>query len=199
MLTEGTTAGSDNQGFLLHDTTPISNGVRMHGGEYISVADSEVLDFVSDYTVEFWVKPKTATANTRLVTKGETGTGEWMISTGASSDETKIRIYAKDDADNAKDFVSTNTIPTGSWTHIVVIFNITNDSVDVYKNGGNLSQGTSAGWSSGFTSTKELRIGVNSAGNGYYDGLIDEVRTYSRALSTAEILKNYNNGKASHS
>ena len=197
VLPETLTEGRDNQGLLLKNDTLISNGVRLFGNEYIHIADSEILDFVGDYSVEFWVKPKTMASNTRLVTKGETGTGEWMISTGG--DGTQIRVYAKDDGNNAKDFTSTNTVPAGIWTHIVVIFNISNDSIDVYKNGGNLSQGTSAGWSSGFTSTKEVRIGVNSAGNGYYDGLVDEVKTYNKALSATEILKNYNSGKSLHS
>ena len=131
-----------------------------------------------------------------MITKGTTGTGEWMISIGGGD---KIRVYAKDNNDNVKDFTSANALVIGSWSYVTVVINKSNNSVDVYKDGGNLSQGTSAGWDASFSTSVNLRIGVNSSGSGFFNGSIDEVKIYDKALSATEVLKNYNNGKSAHS
>ena len=131
-----------------------------------------------------------------MITKGVTGAGEWMISIGGGD---KIRVYAKDDSNNAKDFTSSTALTVGTWSMITVIINRTSDKVDVYKDNGSVDAGTSAGWTSEFTSVKPLRIGVNSSTLGFFNGQIDEVRIYNRALTTTEITKNYKHGKAKHS
>ena len=82
---------------------------------------------------------------------------------------------------------------------ITVIINRTSDKIDVYKDTGSVDAGTSAGWTSEFTSVKSLRIGVDSDIAGFFNGQIDEVKVYNRALSPTEITKNYNHGKSKHS
>ena len=69
----------------------------------------------------------------------------------------------------------------------------------MYKDGGNLSEGTSAGWDTGFNSTKKLHIGVNSSIAGFWNGAIDDIKYYpDKELTSAEVLKNYNAGKSQH-
>ncbi|MEK7574083.1 MAG: LamG-like jellyroll fold domain-containing protein [Patescibacteria group bacterium] len=43
-----------------------------------------------------------------------------------------------------------------------------------------------------FDSPYQMRIGNNPINNGYFPGIIDDVRIYNRALSAAEILAIYN-------
>ncbi len=196
IVPEGLNEGRDSQGYYLTDTDSISSGIRFKGAEYISVQDSESLDYTGSFTIGYWVKPSSLTNNDRMITKGTTGTGEWMISIGGGD---KIRVYAKDNNDNVKDFTSANALVIGSWSYVTVVINKSNNSVDVYKDGGNLSQGTSAGWDASFSTSVNLRIGVNSSGSGFFNGSIDEVKIYDKALSATEVLKNYNNGKSAHS
>ena len=53
------------------------------------------------------------------------------------------------------------------------------------------------------TTTQPLRFGAYGAyatgGTYSWEGQIDEVRIYNRALSLAEITKNYKHGKSKHS
>ena len=78
-----------------------------------------------------------------------------------------------------------------TWTHIVVTRS--GSSYKVYYNG--IEQSTASG-SPGdpAPTTQALRIGADIAGvgaNGYFNGTIDEIRIYSRALSSTEISEHY--------
>ena len=47
--------------------------------------------------------------------------------------------------------------------------------------------------------TAKLSIGKSGTGGSAFNGTIDEVRIYNRALSGPEVTKNYNHGKSKHS
>ena len=49
------------------------------------------------------------------------------------------------------------------------------------------------------TQTNDWYIGNQNGSAFHFDGSIDEVRIYKKALSEAEITKNYNHGKGKHS
>jgi len=74
-----------------------------------------------------------------------------------------------------------------AWQHVAVVFEQNN--VRFYKNGHRYSFGSAPG--SG-TSLNKLIIGDNpSALNEFFDGVIDDVRVYSRALSQTEVNEIY--------
>ena len=180
LLTEGTTAGSDNQGFLLHDTTPISNGVRFHDNEYI-----DLLDISADnaLTVEAWIYP----TSFGDVVWGDTGNDNWVRINSAT--ETAVKI-------GGNSTVTWNhglTFTLNEWQHFAMV-RASTGVMTIYRNGG--AGGTPSSAQTGTATFKAL--GQKNSGD-YWNGKLDEFRFYDRALSTTEILKNYNNGKASHS
>ena len=112
--------------------------------DYLTVSDNSSLDFVAGFSVSFWAYPQAADSNDRMICKGVTGTGEWMISFGSGQ---AIRVYTKDGDDVVKDFTSTNTLTLNEWAMVTVVVNRTTNYLQVYKNGGNLNE-DSASWSS---------------------------------------------------
>lgn len=79
--------------------------------------------------------------------------------------------------------------PYNEWTHITVTYS--GSTVKVYKNG----QLEEIGSLSGSPITGTFYIGgTDIYGGGYWDGLIDEVAVFNRALSDSEIQQMYNNG-----
>ena len=80
-------------------------------------------------------------------------------------------------------------LPSDSeWHHISVVFSET--GVVGYADGSVI--GSSANTQNFITSTAPFLIGVNHAENNkFFDGLIDEVRIYNRALSPAEVKQLY--------
>tara|TARA_R100000278_G_scaffold35797_1_gene32180 strand:+ start:444 stop:1196 length:753 start_codon:yes stop_codon:yes gene_type:complete len=162
--------------------------------DYLEVEDDSALDFNAGFSVSFWVYPDAADSNDRMIAKGTTGTGEWMISFGGSS---AIRVYTKDDNNNALDFTSTNTLSTGAWAMVTVVINRTVGKIQVYKNGGNLNQSSSASWDAGWANSQALRIGLNSSGSNEFEGQISEVAIWGGELSSAEVTKLYGSGAPS--
>jgi hypothetical protein len=73
-------------------------------------------------------------------------------------------------------------VTTGQWQHVAVVFSATN--IVFYKNGVQFSFNAAP---SSPASSLPLQIGRNPGFGEYFQGLIDEVSIYNRALSAAEI------------
>jgi len=158
--------------------------------DYLTVSDNSSLDFAAGFSVSFWVYPQAADANDRMVCKGVTGTGEWMISFGAGQ---AVRVYTKDGDNVVKDFTSANTLTLNEWAMVTVVVNRTTNYLQVYKNGGNLSE-SSASWTSGWSTSAALTMGVNSSLAGDFDGRMTEVGIWNRELTSLEVASLYNQG-----
>ena len=90
-----------------------------------------------------------------------------------------------------------------NWRHYVIIFN--NDSAKIYIDTTDtaITESTDGGVNSIFNNTTDnLRIGSawsdSTSGASLWNGLLDEVRIYNRALSATEVSKNYKHGKGKH-
>ncbi|MCC7373739.1 MAG: IPT/TIG domain-containing protein [Verrucomicrobiales bacterium] len=73
-------------------------------------------------------------------------------------------------------------ISFNQWQHVAVVFSPTN--LDFYKNGERFTLGQAP---SGQASGYKLQLGRNPGYGEYFQGRIDEVSVYDRALSTAEL------------
>jgi len=77
----------------------------------------------------------------------------------------------------------TAQLPLNTWTHLAVTHDGT--TLRLYVNGAQVGSRAVAG--SLLTSSGALRIGGNSIWGEFFQGSIDEVRIYNRALSPGEI------------
>jgi hypothetical protein len=78
-------------------------------------------------------------------------------------------------------------LPLNTWTHVAATYD--GATLRLYINGAQVSSQPHSG--AIVTSTGALRIGGDSAGE-YFQGLLDEIRIYNRALSPSEILGDMN-------
>ena len=80
--------------------------------------------------------------------------------------------------------MSADPLPTGTFAHVVGVYNGT--TLAVYVNG--VLSGESATWVTSIpVNTRALRIGADSDGSSLFSGAIDETRIFGRALSAAEV------------
>jgi hypothetical protein len=163
---------------------------------------SSPLDLTTGMTLEAWVKPAvTAPATVQagwdtVMMKERGAAGAGLLS---------YALYAHDGAPQAGGFagpagylrvdpVLTTTdqgvrgavhtaLPLNVWTHIATTYDGTN--MRFYINGALV--GTKAQTGSITRANGPLRIGGNLSSGEFFQGLIDEVRVYNRALSAAEI------------
>jgi len=88
---------------------------------------------------------------------------------------------------------ASNVISPGTWQHVVGVFN--GSRVKMYVNGNEVKDDSAIG----SIQTPGSGIVIGSYGSGeYFDGKIDEVKVYSRALSPEEVLQEYNAGSVVH-
>jgi Concanavalin A-like lectin/glucanases superfamily len=84
-----------------------------------------------------------------------------------------------------------NPTPTATWTHLAVTYDST--TLRLYMNGALISSSPSAGAITN-AANGALRIGGNSLWGEYFNGTIDDVRVYNRALSAGELTTDMNVG-----
>ncbi|MFH8582577.1 LamG domain-containing protein [Streptomyces zaomyceticus] len=83
--------------------------------------------------------------------------------------------------------VSKQPATKGVWTHVTAVYDAANQEMRLYVNG--RLQGTDA-MPSSWAATGGLQVGRglwHSTYSGYFDGSVDEVRTWSRALADEEV------------
>ena len=149
--------------------------------DYVEVPDSDSLDITDEITIETWIKLKN-TGKNYIVDKFH----EWGLK--VTDYKQTVTFFIADQS--PVDFVTTETISLNTWTHIVASYDGTNRRI--YFNGVEVKSDTPSG--SIGTSTGSLFIGNYGGGGFSFDGKIDEVRIYNRALSAEEILDHYKRG-----
>jgi len=190
--TSGTTvtdaSGKGNNG-------TINEAVRVTSGHYgnaldfdgvndwVTVNDSASLDFSTGMTLEAWVYPMSQTNGGNTVILKE-ATGAEVYALYSDEDANLPVSYFNDGSYQA--VTGPNRLPVNTWTHLVATYD--GQYQRLYVNGAEVSKNpatTPIQQSSGV-----LRIGGNSVWGEFFDGKIDEVRIYNRALTATEI--NYN-------
>ena len=171
--------------------------------EYIRVPNSSVFNFSGDFAIEFWMKHEGNATNQYICSMGE----------GNSSTNTRFAIYL-DSNDQIKasyddgSSVVIATYDTGSegavvdnlWHHWVVNFE-KSDKIKIYLDGDSTAKAQSSSIASlgALNTSLDLIVGALYHGNGgFFNGLLDELRFYSKILSADEINKNYKHQKGKH-
>ncbi|MDO8559215.1 MAG: LamG-like jellyroll fold domain-containing protein [bacterium] len=94
--------------------------------------------------------------------------------------------------------VPIGNVSTGVWHHAVGTFK-GSAYIRLFLDGKLVNEQTSGIYSRVTAATNQnLRIGVMSHGYGFFNGLIDEVRIYEKALTLGEIQKHYAEGMENH-
>lgn len=150
--------------------------------DYVNVTDNNALDLSGDATWEGWFNFSKNNATQSLIQKDNAnGYSMYLSSTG------KLGLYIYPTA-----ITGNSTISTGQWHHLVITKSGTTASF--YIDG--IFDGSGTVPSSIPTNSVNLGVGAKVTGPAeYLQGIVDSVRIYSRALTTSEILSNYNSSR----
>jgi hypothetical protein len=173
-------------------TTGQVNGALDFDGsnDYVSVPHDPTLDITGDITIAAWILFERAGAYEGIVTK--------CVGSGSQNVPYDFRThnisqpqlaFVRADAIGHERVYSTEFIPTGQWHHVLV--RVENKVPDFYIDGlitGKYKDVVFTMTPTG--NTKPVLIGRRDDGL-YFDGLIDDVRIYDRALSGEEIWEVY--------
>ncbi len=205
----GTTAsdrsGNGNTGTLTNGPVPVAGtlgqGLSFDGvNDWVAVPQSSSINNLNTFTLSLWVYPISDTNNNspRMLSKSETNTA----ANGAfnlNDEGGNLNLYANRWATTAGDFqLVTTIIPLKTWTHIAVTYDYgsTSNVPVMYINGTSRAVTvTTAPAGTRGSETEALNIGSNTAATRAFNGSIDDVRLYNRALSAQEVADLYNLGR----
>ena len=189
----GATA-SDVSGFanngLLGATTWTTQGKYGAGlafdgtSSQIAVPGSASLDLTSAMTLEAWVNPSTAATDWRSILAKNTDRYYLM----ASSDPQGMPAVGGTFGSGNLNVFGPQLLPLNAWRHVAATFD--GASLRLYVNGASVASTAQSGALT--TSTENLLIGADHYGE-YFQGVLDEIRIYNRALSVSEIQADMNN------
>jgi hypothetical protein len=187
-------SGKGNAGTLVGGPIPtagrIGGALQFDGRRsHVAVAHSASLSFTGPFTIAAWIKPVGASDPNMARAIVE----KWDGPTSDSMSGYLLRITTKGhghfmvrDGTKYSEVASVKPIPIDVWTHLAATFDGTN--VKLYVNG--VLDRTMSSTVSPAASTAPLRIGMGGGGGAhYFNGSIDDVRLYSRALSLEEIAR----------
>ena len=198
LLPEGTTSGKDILGFPLTHT---NNGwMNLSGLEYVKCGESSSLNVTGGLTVEAWIKTSIS-GDQWIIARDDNSTRAYYLILQSSS-----YLQMRVDSGPADAYaVGDTALNDGDWHHVVGVY-IPSTSITVYIDSAvDTASGTNPETdsipSSIESGAEEVTIGVRGDGSDttFFDGQIDELKVYNRALSAAEITKNYKHGKSKHS
>jgi hypothetical protein len=147
------------------------------------VADSNSLDLSSAFTLEAWVNPANSTGwRTVLLKEAGAQMAYELYSNDATANRPAGHFTTPGGA--IRSATGTATLPVNVWSHIAVTYDGAN--MRVYVNGALVR--TVARTGAILASDGVLHIGGNVVWGGeFFQGRLDDVRIYNRALSGAEV------------
>jgi len=150
--------------------------------DYVSLPSSAMAAGRSELTLSMWVKPDTwASGDTLYDEYAESNYWQFTLIYGG--------YYTRDSSTGTtgsrNNDISMPSLSAGSWQHVAVVYSVTAGKKEIWYEGAiSDTSGTSIDT---LTSSRDgVGLGYACDGN-HFDGLIDDVRLYNRALNATEI------------
>jgi fibronectin type 3 domain-containing protein len=180
-------SGNGNNGVATSTTWTTSgkfgNALVFNGASaLVSIADSASLRLTTGMTLEAWVFPTTVNSAWRdIIYKGDDN----YYLEGTSDNSSRP---AGGGTFKATPVYGTAALTANAWSHVAITYDKVN--VILYVNGTQVATG--AATANIATSANPLQIGGDGIYGQYFNGRIDEVRIYNRALTATEIQTDMN-------
>lgn len=194
----GNAADSSGVGTSLTDTNTVAfvGGKFANAGdfeatnsEYQFAADNATLSLTGSLTLSAWIKPESVSSGTYNIIAKWDGSNE------------SYRLYQSTntivlEVESGNTVTSSTTLSASSWYHVVGTYDSTTQTGRVYINGALDATSTSFPSSIGDDAGR-FHIGAEDSSTtaaNFYDGVIDDVRVYSRTFTASEISSLYTSG-----
>ncbi|MCF6338548.1 MAG: LamG domain-containing protein [Gammaproteobacteria bacterium] len=176
-------------------------GLRFEGTNEIDVPDNGQFDWElgDEFSIEYWMR-STSDCNGGDGRQGLTHPKPhmWTECTGGPGVQ-GLAVFALIDVDGGRGEDSSDNWPRsnspvtdGEWHHIVTVK--TKTHIHLCVDG--IKSSVAKTYTAGFASTTPLNIGYLKLGDGFhYNGDLDEVAYYSKALTDEEVMEHFDRGR----
>ena len=143
----------------------------------------------SDFTMDVWVRLNgyPPTANAAIITNRGTNDNGWLLDINSNK---KGRLVFQNDAGTQYIIETIDIINLSQWTNLTAVRSGT--TLSFYRNG--IFQ-TSTSFPSNYSINSPIAndyVGRYQSPNGYLNANVSNIKYYNRALSSTEVLQNYN-------
>lgn len=168
--------------------------------EWLSVADHADFAFSTAFSGQAWVNTNSVTGNHEIAGQWNWGVTDpgWSIRLAADEILCLIAATSSDAGANYGETTDSN-LSTGTWYHIVWVYDgggaASADELKVYLNGTLKTLSFTGGIADSLQNpTADVVLGRFTGIGNYWDGLMDAVALWSRALTSDEVTELYNGG-----
>ena len=179
----------------------VGRGLNFDGiNDYVRITAGNVDKSLTSYennqlTISVWLNPNEEKSQGYVSKKNGNDDGDQQWSLQGSTTQLLFGLSNATNSMGNTYFVAACTPTVGVWNHIVAVYD-GGTNVYAYKNGILCQQATVSGVNISRNSTRDLCIGAvcSSLGSSFFNGSIDEVMVYTRALSSSEVQGLYQYG-----
>ncbi len=171
-----------------------SADLEKDSSQYLSIADGSQtgLDLSGSLTLEAWVKlesqPVNGGSEMAIIDKfdGDNNARSYALRYVSVSGTYKLRLHTSSAGNTNTETDVAATLPNGEWHHVAV--SKSGSTATFYVDG--VSVGSGSADSSIYNGSATFAIGatVGNSADGFFDGLIDEVKVWNVARSGSDIL-----------
>ena len=182
--------GTVNGATLTTDRFGVVNKAYNFDGvnDWIEISDNNLLDLNNELTLSAWINTNSIFITQRIIDKSTTGISDsWCFDLGVMG-VGDLRLIAAGTVFNQA-MSQAYIVESNIWTHVLTTYNGT--TVKFYVNGVMVYSISQTG--STPSNNNSVRIGVNSLYNDeWFDGELDDIGMWNRALSECEVADLYN-------
>lgn len=174
----------DDSGYLLFDGT----------NDYANLGDIFVLNDSIPKTFNIWFNLSTIKTNSLIADMGGSANRGWWLYTSVGN---QIVFGGSDNGSDARLQYRTTTnanLVANTWYHLCLVYNPLTPTVLFYLNGNLLTDNNNIIYSSYFSSTTFIQVGAYAGAipNQPLSGRLSQILVYNKALTQAEVTRNYN-------
>ena len=179
----------DIVGAIINQDGQIGRAYSFDGeNDYVEVSDNLDLVESSSFTIGAWIKTSSSTGNNGILGHGVSMSSGETSGFQFTLEDNNLRIFYLNTASpSTVADIKGGTINTDTWHHVMVVYDSSNYNVKLYIDNSEVADDTH---SFGIeTSSSYVKIGAwgRSGAVNPFDGLIDEVAVWNRALSSDEV------------
>lgn len=189
-------SGNSNNGTIsgaVWTTGRYGNALRFNGSNnYINLLNPAALRLTGSMTLSAWVNAAANPADDgQIIAKSNNAAG-WQLKTSPDTGANTFGVTISASSSSHVQRYSSTARALNTWYHVAGVYNASARTLDIYVNGV-LNNGVLSGTvpASQFNSTVNANIGRRTGGF-YFNGILDEMRIYNRALTQAEIQADMN-------
>ncbi|HVT09060.1 MAG TPA: LamG domain-containing protein [Polyangia bacterium] len=182
------------QGTIAFAAGQIGNALNLNNGSsgmnYVSLP-ANLLQNVNDLTIAVWVFVRTDLSWARIFDFGSSTTKYMFLTSHAAGTGLNAVRFAITTGGNGpgmeQQLTGAAPLPTGTWTHVAVVLQGTSNGT-LYVNGAAVASSTSIPLRpSSLGSMPNDWLGHSEFNDPYFDGELDDLRIYTRALTASDI------------